>query len=128
MSSTAARARRKLTATRPSCGGSRLYSVSIEEFLHLRGNLHHMRLQSEMPGVQHLHLRAGNVSSECFCPCGNKKRVVLAPNCKQWRLRFTKILLKCWVEGDVRGVVQKQIQLNIFVSRPLHQRLVQRVR
>ncbi len=106
----------------------RLYSVRIKEFLHRRSNLHDVRLQSKMPGIEHLDLRSGNVPAECFRPCGNEERIVFAPNCKQGRLRFTEIFLKCRVERDVRGIIQKQIQLNVFVSWPLHECHIQRVR
>src|SRR5580704_13496665 len=112
---------------RPHLFAPGLYSVRCKKLSHRRSNLHHVRLQSKMPCVEHLHLCAGNVLAKRFRPSGNEERIVLAPNREQRRFRLAKIFLKCRVELDVGRVVQKQIELNVFVSRPLHERHIERV-
>src|SRR5262249_60647618 len=47
---------------------------------------------------------------------------------KQGRLPFAEILLEFWIELYIGCVVQKQIELNLFVSRTFQQRRIQRVR
>src|SRR3974390_622850 len=81
-----------------------------------------------MSGIKELHVGVRYVLREGFCPCWDEERVILSPDGKQRRLRFAEIVLKSWIKLQVRGIIQKQIQLNFFVSRPLEQSRIQGVR
>src|SRR5437016_10081367 len=81
-----------------------------------------------MSGIEELNLRARYVFSKRFRTCGNEERIVLAPDGKQGRLRFTEIFLKFRIKLYVRRVIQKQIELNLSVPRTLEQRCIQCVR
>src|SRR5437016_14448385 len=74
-----------------------------------------------MSGIEELNLRARYVFSKRFRTCGNEKGIVLAPDRKQGRLRFTEIFLKFRIKLYVRRVIQKQIELNLSVPRTLEQ-------
>ena len=66
--------------------------------------------------------------SKSLCSRGNEERIVLAPNRKQRRFRLAKIFLKFRIELYVRCVIQKQIELNLFVAWAFEQSRVQCVR
>ena len=83
---------------------------------------------SKMPGIQELDPRVRYILSKCLGSRRNEKGIVLAPNRQQRRLGLSKIILKCRIELHVRRIVEKQIQLNVFVPRTLQQRRIQRVR
>src|SRR6516225_2969480 len=80
-----------------------------------------------MPSIEKLHLSMRQILLKCLCSRGNEERIVLAPNCKQRRLRFAEIFLKFRIELYIRGVVEKQVELNFFVAWALEQSRVQRV-
>ena len=71
--------------------------------------------QREMSGIQELNLGARYIFPERFRSSGNEERIVFAPDRKQRRFRFTEILLEFRVHPQVRCVIQKQIQLNLFI-------------
>jgi hypothetical protein len=87
-----------------------------------------MGFERKVSSIQEFHCRIRIVASEGFCSRGNEKRIVFAPDRKKWRLRFAKILLKFRVKIHIRCVIQKQVELNLFVSRTFQQGSVQRVR
>src|SRR5215470_12292688 len=87
-----------------------------------------MRLQCKMPGVEELDLRVRYVSSKCLGAGGNEEGVILSPDCQQRRLGLAKVILKRRIEFQVRGVVEEQIELDVFVPRSFQQRRIQCVR
>src|SRR5579875_458395 len=110
-----------------SQGSSSRFPVRREELFHCRGNFNNVRLYSKMPGIQDLDARIRYIASKCFRPVRHKERVVLTPNREQRRLSLPKVILKCRIELHVRCVIEKQIQLNVFVPRALQQSRIQRV-
>ena len=102
-------------------------AICVEELFHRGGNFDNVRLGCKMPGIQELDPRR-YVLSKCLGPRGNEKGVVLTPNRQQRRLSLPKVILKRRIELHVRCVIEKQIQLNVFVPRTLQQSRVQRVR
>src|SRR5215468_4911967 len=81
-----------------------------------------------MPGIEKLNLRIRYVPSKSFRSRRNKERVVLAPDRKQRWFGLAKVFLEFRVELHVRRIVQKQIELNLFVPGPFEQGRVQCVR
>ena len=80
-----------------------------------------------MSGIQELHLSMRQIFLKCLCSRRNEERIVLAPDRKQRRLRFAEIFLEFRIELYVRGIVEKQVELNFFVAWALEQRRIQRV-
>src|SRR5258708_32327840 len=121
-----------LEETNSSC--SRVFSavapdtVRFEEVLHGRSNFYTVRLRREMSSVKQLNRRARYVLLESFSSRGNKKGIVLAPNRKQRWFRLAEIFLEFRIELYVRGIVQEQIELNLFIPRAFEQRRIQCVR
>ncbi len=121
--------RRGLTQQwRSEQGNSLRCPVRSEELFHRGRDFDYVRLEREMPGIQELNPRVRYVLSKCLGPRGNEEGVVLTPNRQQRRLGLPKVILKCRIELHVRRVIEKQIQLNVFVPRTLQQSRVQRVR
>src|SRR5215471_288002 len=87
-----------------------------------------MCLECEMTSIEESDICVWQVFPKSFGSRRNEKRIILAPDRKQWRLRLTKIFLKFRIELHIRCVVEKQIQLNLFVSRTLQQDRIQCVR
>src|SRR4030095_3879063 len=81
-----------------------------------------------MTCLDELDLCVRQVLSKCLGSRRNEKGIILAPDREQWRLRFTKIFLKFRIELHIRSVIEKQIELNLFVSRTLQQSGIQCVR
>src|SRR5262249_17598131 len=105
-----------------------LNTIRGEEVFNRRGNFHDVCLNCEMTCIKELDLCVRQVFSKRLGSRRNKERIILAPDRKQWRLRLTKIFLKFRIELHIRCVVEKQIQLNLFVSRTLQQGRIQCVR
>src|SRR5215467_3357568 len=99
-------------------------SVRFKEVPHGGSNFDDVCFQREMPGIEKLNLRARYVFPIRFGSCRNEERIVFAPDRKQRGLRFAKIFLKFGIEPYVRGIVQKQIELNLFLSATFTQRRI----
>ena len=100
----------------------------VEELFHRCRNLDDVGLDRKMTGIKELNLRARYVLSKGFCSRGNEERIVLAPDREQRRFRLTKIFLEFRIKLYVRRIIQKQIELNLFVSGPFEQSRIQCVR
>lgn len=99
-----------------------------KKIFHGSGNFRDVCFESEMSGIEELDSRVGQIFAKCLCSGGNEKWIVLAPDRQQRGLRFPEIFLELWIELYVRRVVEKQIQLDLFVSRSLKERRIQCVR
>src|SRR2546430_7302704 len=105
------------------CGGP-VGAICGEEVFYCISNFDDVRLRRKMSGIEELNLPARDVFSERLRSCGGEKGIVLAPDRKQGRLRFTEIFLKFRIKLYVRRVIQKQIELNLSVPRTLEQRRI----
>src|SRR5215467_5419016 len=103
-------------------------TVCLEKVLHGGGNFNDMCFEREMSGIEELNLRVRYVFPKCFCSRRNEERIVLAPDRQQRRFRLAEIFLKFRIQLHVRRVIQKQVELNLFVPRAFKQCSVQRVR
>src|SRR5215469_5971490 len=99
-------------------------SVRFQEVHHGGSNFDDVCFQREMPGIEKLNLRVRYVFPIRFGSCRNEERIVLAPDRKQRGLRLAEIFLKFGIEPHVRGTVQKQIELNFFISGTFKQRRI----
>src|SRR5271156_1660178 len=108
--------------------GGRHSTRRVEEVFHRGRDFDDMGLDRKMPGVKKLNLRSGYVLPKGFGSRWQEEWVVLAPDREQGRLRFAEIFLEFRVQLDVRRVIQKQIELNLFVPRAFEQRRIQSVR
>src|SRR6266403_978182 len=78
-----------------------------------------------MPGVKELNLRPGYVLPKSFRSRGNEEGIVLAPDREQRWFGLTKIFLEFWVESYVRRIIQKQVELDLFISRAFEESGIQ---
>src|SRR5262249_8021547 len=113
------------SSRRPAFRSSARDAVCLEERFYCCGNFHYMRLDRKMSRFEELLFCVGDVFAIRLSARRNKEGVVLAPDGKQGRPHLAKILLKFRIELDVRRIVQKQIELNLYISRALQQSGVQ---
>ena len=99
-----------------SAGGLGAAEVRGEESSHRGCDFFQMRLQRKVAGIQELDSGARNVATKRFGARRDKVEIVLAPDRQQWRLRRTEILLKFRIELHVVCVIEKQIELNVYVA------------
>src|SRR5271154_276750 len=102
-------------------------AIRFQELCHGGSNLHDVGLYRKMPRVKELDSCFWQIFSKCLCARRQKEGIILAPDRQQRRLRFAEIFLKLRIELHVRGVVQKQIELNFYISRALEQSRIQGV-
>ncbi len=81
-----------------------------------------MRFQREVARIQKLYRRIGIIPPEGFPAGRNEIRIALTPYRKQRRLCFSEIFLESGIDFQIVGVVEKQVQLNVRVPGPRHQR------
>ena len=103
-------------------------AISFQELLHGGRNFYDVCFCRKMSGIEELDLCVRQVSPKRLCSRGDEKGIILAPDRKQRWFRSTKIFLKFGIELHIRRVIQKQIQLNLLVSRTFEQRRIQCVR
>src|SRR5262245_21400545 len=75
-------------------------------------DLHSMRLQCEVPGVEEAVDRTGNVAPERLGTRRQEEGIVLAPDRQERRPVRPEVVLEGWVESDVALVVAEQVQLD----------------
>src|SRR5215831_3918804 len=100
-------------------------AILSQECFHPGSNFHDVCLEGKMAGIKELNPCVRQVFSKCLCSWRYEKGIILAPDRKQWRLRLSKIFLELRIKPHVRRIVQKQIELNLFVSRPFQQSPIQ---
>src|SRR5262249_1005964 len=84
-------------------------------------------LQGEVSGVQKLDNRIGIIPTVGLRSGREKERIIPAPNGKQRRLGIAEIFLKNWIQGEVRTVIDKEIELDVSIAGALQQSSVQRI-
>src|SRR5580704_13022869 len=99
--------------------------ADLKKLFHCSDDFHDVRLDCKMTRIQKLDVRVREILSKCLSSCGSEKGVVFAPDRQQRRLRVSKVLLKLRIELHVGCVVEKQIKLNLLVSRSFHQSRIQ---
>ena len=80
-----------------------------------------------MAGVEVMHFGVRIVALERLGARRQKERIVLAPHREQRRLALGKISLELGIEGDVAGIVEEEVELDLVVARAGKQRAVERV-
>lgn len=70
----------------------------------------------------------GQILLERLSTRRDKENVVLAPDSGQWHLRLSEVFVEVAVEADVVLIIHEQIKLDLLVTGPLQQRIVQIVR
>jgi hypothetical protein len=98
--------------------------MSTEEVAHQRHDLVSPVLEREMPAVEEVQLRVGQVAQERPCARGGKDRVVRAPDDQRRRLVLAEEGLEARVKRDVGAIVVEEVELDLDVARPVEQRLV----
>src|SRR5262249_45375093 len=78
-------------------------------------------LDSEVPGVEPMNLRVGQVTQIGLAALGRKEDVSLAPEDQRFRLAAPQELLPRRIQRHVRPVVVQQIELNAAGVRTLHE-------
>ena len=77
-----------------------------------------MRFQREVTGVVEVYFGVWVIALERLGPGRQKERIVLAPDREQRRPFCAEVLLELWVEGDVAGIVQEQVELDLIIAGP----------
>src|SRR5262249_34733550 len=72
------------------------------------GDLIYVRLEREVTRVQQLDIRCGDVALKGFGSCGQKERVVAAPDGQQRWLVSAEVVLEPRVEVDIARVVENE--------------------
>src|SRR5580698_6014658 len=98
-----------------------------EEFSHGGCYFLYVGFEGEVAGVEELHFGVGNVAAEGFRAGRDEVEIKLAPDGEQWRLRLAEVLVEFWVELDVVGVVEEEIELDLDVAGARQQSRVKRV-
>src|SRR5574344_80414 len=81
-----------------------------------------MGFKSKMTTVDEMYLRVRQITSKCQCASRYKRRIILTPYGKQWRLIFTKIGLKFRIHFYIVLIVENKVTLYFVFSRSLHVR------
>src|SRR5262245_15705176 len=102
--------------------------ICVQELLHGGSNFYGMCLYRKMSSVKQLNLCVRQIFPKRLCSSGEEKGIVLPPDRKQRWSPFTKIFLKFRIEVHIRRVIQKQIELNLFVPWTFQQSRIQCVR
>src|SRR5580700_12315245 len=96
-------------------------AIRGEEVFHRGGDFYHVCLNRKVSGIEELHLRVRQVLLKGLGSGGNEERIVFAPDREQRRCGPAKIFLEFRIKLYVRRIIQKQIELNLFVSWPFEQ-------
>ena len=80
----------------------------------------HFCLQREMPRVQELHFRLGQILLERVCSRRYEGRVAFAPDGQQGHLRLAEVGLEFGILGHVCAVVVEEGQLAVLIGGGLH--------
>src|SRR5262252_5706975 len=88
-----------------------------QEIADSRSDLVAMSLEREVAGVEEAYDSVRHVAFERLGARRQKKRIVLAPSCQEWRLVLAKIGLKFGVQRDVALVVAEQVELHFISAR-----------
>src|SRR5579862_5927100 len=99
--------------------------ILLEEVLHRGRNFNNVCFECEVSRIKELNLSARYIVAKRFGSGGNEERIVLAPDRKYRWLRLAEVFLEFGIEFYVRGVIQKQIKLNVFVPRTFEQSGIQ---
>ncbi len=86
-----------------------------------------MRFQREVSGIEKLNDSIRIVPPEGLRTCRDEIWIMLPPYREERRLRSSEVLLESWVEPEVIGIVEKQVQLDVRVTGPRHQRGIERI-
>src|SRR5215510_9914488 len=103
-------------------------AMSGEKVFHRGGNFDHVSLGGKVSRIEELNRSVREVFPKCLCAWRDEEGVVLAPDGEEGWVRLAEVLVKPRIQLHIRGVVEEQIQLDLFVARPLEESSVQGVR
>src|SRR5688572_13947460 len=98
--------------------------LAVEETTNQRCHLIELVFEREMSRVEDMKLRRGKIAKIRMRALLGKYLVVLAPDDQRRRLALAEELLKLRIERHVGPVVIEQVELNVFIARPIQQRLI----
>jgi hypothetical protein len=81
-----------------------------------------------MTDIDEFDLSIRQILLEGLSPSRNEEDVVPPQYYQQRHLRRAKILMKLVVECDVALLIHEEIELDVLVPRPLHERIFEGVR
>ena len=81
-------------------------------------------VQSEMSGVEQVHLGGGHVFAEGHRAGHRERQVVLAPHHQGRRLPLAEIRLPLRVGRDVGPIVVEQVELDVYYAGPGEKRVL----
>lgn len=87
------------------------FDLGVQELDDIISDLLQMRLKREVPSIDELDFSFGDVPLEGFSTGWDENGVVLAPDGKDGRFRFTEVFLEIGVKCLVRAVVLEDIEL-----------------
>lgn len=78
--------------------------------------------QGKMPGIEQMDLCGGKVTLVGLGTRRDECWIMSAPDRQEWWLMIPEICLKLFIPVDVCSVVEDKIKLNVFRTRPRHER------
>src|SRR5215469_10459043 len=99
-----------------SGSGGSWRQLAGEELLNGRRDFGGVRCEGEMAGVEEADFGVGVIAPESFSAGREEERVVLAPDREQGRLLRAEVFLEFRVEGNVAGVIEEEIELDLVVA------------
>src|SRR5262245_32163288 len=100
----------------------RLLHGTLEERLNCGRNFGRVSFQREMTGIEELNLSIRIIASERLRPGRQEERIILAPDSQERQPLFAEERLKFGIQGDIAGVIEEQVELDIIVTGPGEQR------
>jgi hypothetical protein len=100
----------------------------VQEFEHRISNLIKVVLKREMTPIHKFNLCILQHGFERFRAGRDEDPVVFAPDCEDWRLAVTEVLLEFWVHLYVLAVVEEEVELDVTVAWAVEEGLVEVIR
>jgi hypothetical protein len=101
--------------------------MPLKELNYKGPNLNSMTFHGEVACIQQMHFCLWQILLECLCARCHENLIILPPDCQQRHLALFQPRLPRWILVHVRPVVIKQVQLDVFVARAIHQVLIQAI-
>lgn len=96
--------------------------MSDQEALDELSDLISMCFQGKMPGIEQMDLRGGQVTLVGLGTRRDECWIMSAPDRQERWLMIPEVRLKFRIPVDVCPLVEDKIELNVFRSRPRHER------
>ena len=88
-----------------------------EKVAHQAGDLIRLLVEREVPGIEDVDFRLGQITLICGGLGNHEGRVVLAPNDQRGRLMLPQPSIPNRIAGDAGAVIVEQVDLDVVLAR-----------